>query len=87
MLFGNETVFRSGGILFQKDSTITYKIPGLGDIPLLGKLFSHDTLNKENTELLVFIRPSVIDQAPEDLDKIVNETTKKLIKESRERMQ
>ncbi|MBN1973771.1 MAG: hypothetical protein JW787_09045 [Sedimentisphaerales bacterium] len=76
-----------GGILFQKDSEITYKIPGLGDLPLIGPLFSHNTINKENTELLVFIRPSVIDKAPENLEELVSETTKKLIEDSRKRME
>jgi general secretion pathway protein D len=75
-----------GGTLFQKDSTITYKIPGLGDIPILKHLFSHDSVNRENTELLVFIKPHVIDQAPEDLDKLIDKT-KKAIENSTSRLE
>jgi general secretion pathway protein D len=74
-----------GGILFQTDSVITYKIPGLGDIPLLGKLFGHDATNKENTELLVFIKPSVIDKAPEHLEDLIKKT-KEVIEKSKVRM-
>ncbi len=74
-----------GGILFQKDSTVTYKIPGLGDIPILGKLFSHDNVNKENTELIVFLKPHVIDQAPEALDQLIDKT-KSAIEKSKMRL-
>jgi general secretion pathway protein D len=87
MIIKNGDTLILGGILFQKDSTISYKIPGLGDIPVLGKLFTHDTVNKENTELLVFIKPQVIDVAPEDIYEKLNEKTKEFIEESKARME
>jgi general secretion pathway protein D len=86
MIIQNSDTLILGGILFQKDSTITYKIPGLGDIPIVGKLFGHDTVNKENTELLVFITPRVIDQAPEDIEKVIDVKTKEIIESTRARM-
>jgi general secretion pathway protein D len=86
MIIQNSDTLILGGILFQKDSTITYKIPGLGDIPIIGKLFGHDTINKENTELLVFITPRVIDQAPENIEKIIDAKTKEIIESTRTRM-
>lgn len=51
-----------GGILFQTDSTIERKIPLLGDIPLLGGLFRHNSIVESNEELIVFITPYVIDE-------------------------
>lgn len=87
MIIKNGDTLILGGILFQKDSTITYKIPGLGDIPILGKAFTHDSNSKENTELLVFIRPQVIDVAPEKLDELLEEKTKEFIESSRQRME
>ena len=39
----------------------TTGVPGLSRLPLLGKLFSHETRETEKTELLIFLRPTVID--------------------------
>jgi pilus assembly protein CpaC len=36
------------------------KIPGLGDIPLLGKLFQSRALTKSKTELLVVVTPRIV---------------------------
>jgi general secretion pathway protein D len=50
-----------GGILFQKDTLIRRKVPLLGDIPIVGALFSHEETLQTNNELLAFITPYVID--------------------------
>jgi type II secretory pathway component GspD/PulD (secretin) len=55
-----------GGILFQKDSLVRTKVPGLGDMPLLGGLFRHKEAIQSNSELLVFMTPRVIDENAED---------------------
>jgi pilus assembly protein CpaC len=49
------------------------KIPGLGDVPLLGKLFQTRALSRKNSELLVMVTPEVVrplpsDQTPPDLN-------------------
>jgi pilus assembly protein CpaC len=36
------------------------KIPGIGDIPVLGKLFQSRNLNKSKTELLVMVTPHIV---------------------------
>jgi general secretion pathway protein D len=36
------------------------KVPFLGDIPLLGQAFKHKGQSKSRTELIVFIRPTVL---------------------------
>jgi len=36
------------------------KIPGLGNIPLLGKLFQSRTQSKSNTELMVIVTPEIV---------------------------
>jgi general secretion pathway protein D len=56
-----------GGILFQKDSLVRTKVPGLGDIPLVGGLFRHKEVIQSNSELLVFMTPRVIDENAEDI--------------------
>jgi pilus assembly protein CpaC len=45
------------------------KIPGIGDIPVLGKLFQSTSFTKSKTELLVIVTPHIVrplnpDQAP-----------------------
>ena len=50
-----------GGILSQIDSTVEHKVPLLGDLPLVGGLFRHNTITKANSELIVFITPRVVD--------------------------
>jgi pilus assembly protein CpaC len=40
------------------------KIPGLGDIPLLGKLFQSRGVSKNNTELLVVVTPEIVRPVP-----------------------
>jgi len=51
-----------GGILFQIDSTVRQKVPLLGDLPLLGGIFTHNDTMLRNNELIVFITPYVVDE-------------------------
>jgi general secretion pathway protein D len=69
-----------GGILFQKDSLVQRKLPGLGDLPGIGGLFRHEQVIKSNSELLVFITPRVIDENMEN----VSEATRAVINQPRE---
>jgi pilus assembly protein CpaC len=57
--------FAIGGLLDNRVTESLSKIPGLGDIPLLGKLFQSRQLNKNNTELLVMVTPEVVRPIPE----------------------
>lgn len=51
-----------GGILFQNDEKLVYKIPILGDLPLIGVAFRHNRDELTNAELLVFVTPYVFDE-------------------------
>jgi len=48
-----------GGIYTQRDFSTLEKVPGLGDIPVLGNLFRSKGSSSEKTELLVFITPKL----------------------------
>jgi type IV pilus assembly protein PilQ len=48
-----------GGIIFKKETLIDDKIPGLGDIPILGWLFKTRYKATEDTELLIFLTPKI----------------------------
>lgn len=59
-----ETVVLGGLIRRQFSTTIT-KLPFFGDLPLIGKLFTHENKDKDkDRELLVFITPHIIRNTP-----------------------
>ena len=49
-----------GGLLDQNESASVDKVPLLGDIPLLGSLFRSTSRSKAKTNLMVFLRPTII---------------------------
>ncbi len=51
--------FAIAGLVDDRLTQAAQKIPGLGDVPLLGKLFQSRTLNKTKTELLVMVTPRI----------------------------
>lgn len=55
-----------GGMMQNQKTTTINKIPLLGDLPLLGPIFSRTQVSKTKTELLFFITPHVA-QSPEHL--------------------
>jgi general secretion pathway protein D len=61
-----------GGMIEDTEDEGTYKVPLLGDIPLLGWLFKSRSTVKKRTNLFVFITPRII-QNPEDASKIQEE--------------
>lgn len=54
-----ETVVISG-LIREDERTSTTKIPGLGDIPIIGRLFSHVEKNKAKTDIVMTITPRII---------------------------
>lgn len=65
-----EPVVISG--LIKEDITDTEsRVPFLGRIPLLGRLFKHTTKGKEKTEIVIYIVPHLIqDQETSDSDSL-----------------
>jgi pilus assembly protein CpaC len=49
--------FVIAGLVDQRVTETVNKIPGLSSIPLLGKIFTSHSKNKNNTELLVLVTP------------------------------
>lgn len=87
----NQTIVISG-IRREDDSDTVRKVPLLGDIPLLGALFTSTEKTKSLVELVIFITPIVVDnpdendtnfnakdlQRLEDLSKPLEEMSKEL---------
>jgi len=55
-----------GGLMQNNKTGTDYKIPLLGDIPLLGNLFKRRTKSNSKTELLIFLTPHIV-QSPAQL--------------------
>ena len=49
--------FAIGGLIDNRVNETINRVPGLGHIPLLGKIFRSRSKQKNNTELLVFVTP------------------------------
>jgi general secretion pathway protein D len=61
-----------GGLIDDNRSNNETKVPGLGDIPLLGWLFKNQTDANQRTNLYVFLTPRVVKSA-EEADKLVSD--------------
>jgi general secretion pathway protein D len=55
-----------GGILNRTNQTSETGYPWLSRIPLIGRLFSHETKNSQETELLILVKPSILRTAAAD---------------------
>lgn len=66
-----------GGLRRKSSQDNEDKIPFLGDIPGLGKLFGSMKLTNNNTEMFVFITPTIILDPEEQLIQVRNEEVKK----------
>ncbi|EAS46891.1 type 4 fimbrial biogenesis protein PilQ [gamma proteobacterium HTCC2207] len=60
-LVGNGQTLVLEGIFQTEEVNGTDKVPLLGDLPFLGKLFRNDLRNIEKREILSFITPKIID--------------------------
>jgi pilus assembly protein CpaC len=56
--------FAIAGLLDNQTTESLSKIPGLADIPLLGKLFTSKSISKSNTELIVIVTPEFVEPIP-----------------------
>jgi general secretion pathway protein D len=52
-----------GGLIQDSQSDSTQKIPFLGDIPVAGALFRYDNRTRNKTNLMVFLRPTIVRNA------------------------
>ncbi|MDF9776378.1 type IV pilus secretin PilQ [Pseudomonas baetica] len=49
-----------GGVFSNTQSKVVDKVPFLGDVPYLGRLFRRDVISEKKSELLVFLTPRIM---------------------------
>ena len=54
-----------GGVYQTNQSDGVNKVPLLGDIPILGKLFRRQSKSKQKQEILIFITPTILGSEPQ----------------------
>ncbi len=54
-----------GGLIGDETSTTDYKVPCLGDIPLVGWLFKGTSKERQKTNLFIFLTPRIIENPAE----------------------
>jgi general secretion pathway protein D len=65
VIVNSDDVLVLGGLISDTNNENTNKVPILGDIPVIGQLFKQKTMSRSKQNLLVFIKP-VIMQNSED---------------------
>ncbi|MDB6061315.1 MAG: fimbrial protein [Verrucomicrobiaceae bacterium] len=60
VLVGNGETVVLGGVFKSSDVVTTSKVPFLGDLPYVGRLFSSKDTIKTKSELLIFITPRIL---------------------------
>ncbi|OCL28131.1 type II and III secretion system protein [Orenia metallireducens] len=65
-----------GGLISDKQIEKLSKVPVLGDVPLLGKLFSKRRVDNQKRELVIFITPKIIETEDRNQNKLWGENIK-----------
>ncbi len=56
----NGNVVVLGGLMDERLNDSAQKVPGLGDIPVLGNLFRYQKADREKRNLMIFLRPVIL---------------------------
>jgi len=60
VLVDDGSIIVLGGLLQDTSANNQQKVPGLGDIPVLGHLFKAEARSRKKTNLMLFLRPVVV---------------------------
>ncbi len=84
LIVGDGQTIVISGIMRSEDREVVRKIPFLGDLPLIGAIFTSTDTEVEQTELVAFVTPYVIENET-DLQR-VNDPYRSQLREMRERL-
>ena len=63
VLVKDDSLLVLGGLVDNQQKDNVQKVPGLGDIPLLGNLFRYRTNDRSKSDLMVFLHPKILRDA------------------------
>jgi general secretion pathway protein D len=66
-----------GGLITENSQNNSAGLPGLARIPILGGLFGNQTLQKDRTELILFITPRVVENEA-DYRRVIDDLRRKM---------
>ena len=75
VIVGNLSTIVLGGLINIGSANSEQKIPLLGDIPLLGKLFTSSSTSTDNKELVFFVTPEIVDPKENEQGNTLKEKT------------
>jgi len=55
-----------GGLLSEDLQQVAQRVPGLGDIPIMGNLFKSESTQKTKRNLMIFLHPTIIRNAADE---------------------
>jgi general secretion pathway protein D len=67
VLVNHEDVLVLGGLIQTSTNETITRVPILGDIPVVGKLFQQKNLTQQKKNLMVFIKPSIVHNSDETM--------------------
>lgn len=63
---GSGQTFAIGGLLSERVRAVSRRVPALGDVPILGALFSSKDYQYDETELVVLVTPELVEPLSPD---------------------
>ena len=60
ILADDQQTIALGGLMRDNSTTRQQKVPGLGNVPLLGRLFRSDNDNSQKSNLIIFLQPTIL---------------------------
>lgn len=75
VVIANQATIVLGGLINVSSDNTEEKIPLLGDIPLIGKVFTSSSNSVDNKELVFFITPEIVDPKNNNQIELLNQKT------------
>ena len=60
ILADDQQTIALGGLMRDNSTTRQQKVPGLGNVPILGRLFRSDNDNSQKSNLIIFLQPTIL---------------------------
>ena len=60
ILADDQQTIALGGLMRDNTTTRQQKVPGLGNVPLIGRLFRSDNDNTQKSNLIIFLQPTIL---------------------------